>query len=109
PLDDEPPPDLPNEADAGEEVPVETPVVSKKGRKKKRGAGSSNGSGAALPAVDDEDLEAAKASKQDCLRVEARAQDARNAHDWNSLLRYAKKRSCWKSQNERVKLLTKAY
>ena len=113
PVEVEIPPDLPAE-DAAEASPEDggepaTGASTTSGTKKKKRSGTKTGDAALpLPEVEDEG-ETAKASGEDCLRVEARAQDARNAHDWNSLLRYAKKRSCWKSQNERVKLLTKAY
>ncbi|HET6582244.1 MAG TPA: protein kinase, partial [Nannocystaceae bacterium] len=48
------------------------------------------------------------ADSEECVRTRREAEDARNNHDWNGLLRHTQKGSCWPTGSARKKLRVKA-
>jgi serine/threonine-protein kinase len=60
-------------------------------------------------AADGKPRTGAAAGGKHCATVRTRAEDARRAQDWQSLLRAAREAECWRSRAKRTKALTRAY
>ncbi|HWB80807.1 MAG TPA: serine/threonine-protein kinase, partial [Nannocystaceae bacterium] len=48
------------------------------------------------------------AASDECVRMRARADDARESHDWNTVLAATKKGACWKNNRDRIAMRVKA-
>jgi eukaryotic-like serine/threonine-protein kinase len=49
------------------------------------------------------------ATTDECARLRGQADDFRNAHDWDGVLRATERDSCWKSSRDRARMRVKAF
>ncbi|MBC8067148.1 MAG: protein kinase [Deltaproteobacteria bacterium] len=49
------------------------------------------------------------AETEECARLRAQADDARQSHDWNGVLRSTERGACWKSSRDRARMRVKAF
>ncbi len=48
-------------------------------------------------------------TSEECVRMRARADDARQAHDWDTVLSSTQRGACWKTSRDRVRMRVKAF